>query len=165
MTPGRPSAPRSFLRFCLCVALCVFFGWAGAIITAPQIPVWYASLAKPAWTPPNFIFPIVWTALYFSMAVALWRLWDRALASPARSWALIWFFIQLALNIIWTPVFFGWHAIYAGLAVIVLLDASLSVAIWFAARADRLAALLLVPYLLWLCYATALNLAIALMNP
>ena len=66
--------PRSFLLFCLCAALYIFVGWTGGIITARQIPVWYASLAKPAWTPPNFNFSIAWSALYFLMAVALWQL-------------------------------------------------------------------------------------------
>jgi translocator protein len=158
-TIGRP------LRFCLCVALCAFVGWTGGIITAPQIPVWYASLAKPAWTPPNSVFPVAWSALYFLMAVTLWRLWDRVSPSSARPKAIVWFFIQLALNFVWTPVFFGWHAVHTGLAIIVLLDASLCVTIWLGAKADRLVVLLLIPYLLWLCYATALNLAIALMNP
>ena len=66
--------PRSFLLFCLCVALRTFVGRTGGIITARQIPILYESLAKPAWTPPNFNFPIAWSALYFLMAVALWRL-------------------------------------------------------------------------------------------
>jgi TspO/MBR family len=111
-TIGRPSyRPGSFLRFCLCVALCAFVGWTGGIITAPQIPVWYASLAKPAWTPPNSVFPVAWSALYFLMAVTLWRLWDRVSPSSARTKAIVWFFIQLALNFVWTPVFFGWHAV------------------------------------------------------
>jgi TspO/MBR family len=98
-TIGRPSyRPGSFLRFCLCVALCAFVGWTGGIITAPQIPVWYASLAKPAWTPPNSVFPVAWSALYFLMAVTLWRLWDRVSPSSARTKAIVWFFIQLAFE-------------------------------------------------------------------
>ena len=99
---------KSAGRLGLCLLLCLGVGIVESIATRPEIPVWYAGLAKPWLTPPPVVFPIAWTTLYILMAISLWRLWDRAAApSPARSSAITWFFIQLALNAAWSPVFFG----------------------------------------------------------
>jgi tryptophan-rich sensory protein len=94
----------------------------------------------------------------------LWRLWDRAAPSPQRRQALVFFSVQLALNAAWSPVFFGLHAIDAGLAVIVVLVVALFGTVVTSARVDRLSAILLLPYLLWVVYATTLNAGILAMN-
>lgn len=156
--------PLSYLRLVLCVALTLGVGVIGSLATTPKIPTWYAGLAKPAFTPPDAVFPVAWTILYVLMAVALWRLWDRNGPSPARRAALVLFFVQLALNALWSPVFFGMEAIGAGLVVIVLLWLAIVATIWASARIDRIAAWLLVPYLLWVSYASVLNASILAMN-
>lgn len=156
---------RSIVRLAFCLLLCAAAGAIGSAVTAPEIPGWYAGLAKPAWTPPNAAFPIAWTTLYIMMAFALWRLWDRHAPSPERTRAIAFFFVQLALNAIWSPVFFGLHATRAGLAIIILLVFALAATIAASWRVCRLAAWLLAPYFLSVCYAATLNGGIVALNP
>ncbi len=167
MDKSAPATPRglSIIRLTLCLALCAAIAAIGGWTTAAQIPAWYASLAKPSWMPANSIFPLAWSILYLLIAISLWRLWDRASVSPARTLALRLFLAQLALNAVWSPIFFGLHAIWLGLAIIVALIATLAATIVQSAGVDRLATVLLAPYFAWLCYAAALNGAIAVMNP
>ncbi|GAB4069128.1 tryptophan-rich sensory protein [Ancylobacter sonchi] len=154
----------SFFRLVVSVGLCLAVGAIGSLATTPKIPTWYAGLTKPAWTPPDAVFPVAWTTLYVLMAVALWRLWQLHTTSPARRLAVALFFLQLALNALWSPMFFGLEAPGAALAVIILLVGAVAATIWASARIDTIAAWLLAPYLLWLGYATALNAAIVAMN-
>jgi translocator protein len=156
--------PRSVGRLLLCLLLCVGIGTLAGFVTMPEIEGWYSSLAKPSWTPPSAAFPIVWTVLYLLMAISLWRLWDRTVPSPARREALLFFFAQLALNAAWSPLFFGWHNIHAALAVIIVLVVAIIGTIFTSGRVDRLAAWLLLPYLVWVAYATTLNAGIVAMN-
>ncbi|WP_051335754.1 TspO/MBR family protein [Methylocapsa acidiphila] len=155
---------RSMIRLGLCLALCAAIAGLGGRATASQIPTWYASLAKPPWTPPNFVFPLAWGILYLLIALSLWRLWDRAVPSPARTRALRLFVGQLVLNAIWSPIFFGLHAIWSGFAILLAICAILAATIFQSAKADRASAMLLAPYFAWLCYAGALNGAILILN-
>lgn len=155
---------KSTGRLLLCLLLCLAVGFLESISTRPQIATWYAALAKPAWTPPPVVFPVVWTALYVVMAVALWRLWDKVPPSPQRSRAVNYFMMQLVLNAAWSPIFFGAHAIVAALIVIVVLLIAIVMTMAASAQVDRLAAWLLAPYLAWVAYATTLNAGIVAMN-
>lgn len=155
---------KSIGRLVLCLALCLGIGITAGFATAPEIPTWYASLAKPAWTPPRWMFAPVWSLLYVLMAVSLWRLWDRTVPSPARREALIFFFIQLALNAAWSPVFFLLHDTLIALGIIIALVVSILGTIVTSGRVDRGAAWLLMPYLGWVAYATTLNAGIVAMN-
>ena len=164
-TIGRSSEPVGRYWFGLVVWIVVVAAVAavGSTATLPKIPTWYASLAKPSFTPPNALFGPVWTVLYIMMALAAWRVGSHR--KPAeRSRARIWFALQLAFNAAWSPVFFGLEAPKAGLAIIVALVLSLVVTLAAFWRIDRVAGLLLVPYLAWTCYATALNAAIVALN-
>jgi benzodiazapine receptor len=155
----------SGLRLLASFALCFAVAAAGALVTRPEIPTWYVYLAKPSWTPPTWIFPVAWNIFYALMAISLWRLWERAREGTTdASYALSLFLAQLALNAAWSPIFFGSHAIRAGLVVIVALAIVLMATIIVAFRVDRLPAWLLVPYLGWILYAASLNAAIALLN-
>ncbi|MDX5358684.1 MAG: tryptophan-rich sensory protein [Rhodobacterales bacterium] len=122
---------------------------------------WYAGLTKPWFTPPAIAFPIVWTTLYILMSLAAARIAPLQGAQYALAlWAL-----QIALNTLWTPVFFGAHRMWAGLIIIGLLwlvVAAMIVAFW---RLDRLAGALLLPYLAWLSVALSLNGALIRLNP
>jgi len=155
---------KSIAALALCLLVCLGVGYAGSFVTAAEIPNWYQGLTKPAWTPPPVVFPVVWTVLYILMALALWRLWDRTPSSPARTRALTLFGVQLVLNAIWTPVFFGMHAPRAGLAVILALLVAIATTIAMAWKADQFAAWLLVPYAAWVAFASVLNAAVAVMN-
>jgi tryptophan-rich sensory protein len=98
------------------------------------------------------------------MAIAFWRLWDRVVPSPKRAQAMILFAIQLVLNAAWSPVFFGWHGIRTGLVIILLMVIAIAATIKFAARVDRIAAWLLVPYLCWVLYASTINAGVVALN-
>jgi translocator protein len=156
---------RSLVRLVLCLVLCLGVGFVAGIVTAPEITDWYASLEKPSWTPPNWAFPVVWNILYALMGVSLWLLWDRYDDPiPARK-AIALFFVQLALNFAWSPVFFGLHRPVEALFIIAILAVAIGATIAFALKAQRTAGFLLAPYLAWVCYATTLNAGIVALNP
>ncbi len=155
----------SLIRLALCLALCLGIGFTAGMVTAPEIPTWYASLEKPSWTPPNWAFPVVWNILYALMGVSLWLLWDRPDHPIAARKAIALFFVQLALNFAWSPAFFWLHRPVEALAIIALLALAIAATIAFALKAQRTAGLLLVPYLVWICYATTLNAGIVALNP
>lgn len=132
---------------------------------------WYGAADKPFFTPPGWVFGPVWTALYAAMAIAAWRLSrvrESTRSDPgapaAASAALRLWWVQLVLNFLWTPLFFAAQWLWVGLVDIVLLDALLAVLVVRAWRLDRLAGLLLGPYLAWVLFATALNAGVALLN-
>jgi benzodiazapine receptor len=157
----RDTGHGRWLLLALWLAVVAAVALLGSSVTLPKIPTWYAALAKPFFTPPNALFGPVWTVLYVMMAVAVWRL--GAASGPTRR-AVALFAVQLVLNAIWSPVFFGLEAPRLGLVVIVALLVSLAATLAAFWRIDRLAAVMLVPYLAWVCYATALNLAIVVLN-
>jgi len=136
--------------------------FAVASIGAQFLPgPWYDALAKPAWTPPGWLFGPVWTVLYVLMAVAAWLVW---LEQPRLSAAIALWSAQLALNGVWSLLFFGLERPgLAAIDIVALLLAIAATALAFA-RVSRVAALLLVPYLAWVGFATALNLAIWRLN-
>lgn len=126
---------------------------------------WYAELQKPSWHPPAWVFGPVWTILYLMMGVAAWLVWRRG-GWKANRVALTLFVVQWIFNAAWTPLFFGLHWAGVAFADIVLLWFTLLATIVAFARVDWKAAALMVPYLIWVSFASALNLAIwMLMSP
>lgn len=124
---------------------------------------WYASLQKPAWNPPSWLFGPVWTLLYLMMAVAAWRVWRRG-GFGRHLRPLGWHLLQLGLNALWTPLFFGLHQMGWAFLCIVLLWLAIAATMKAYAAADRLAALLLAPYLAWVTFASILNFALWRLN-
>lgn len=161
-TGDRPSAWR---RGLLAVLPVVAASVLGSLVTTPRIPTWYADLAKPGFTPPNGVFAPVWTTLFAMMAYAAWRILSRPRGEPGRGPALIAFYAQLVLNVLWSFAFFGARSPALGLLVIAGLLVGIVATIRLFWPLDRLAAWLLVPYLAWVAYATALNVAIWRLNP
>ncbi|MEW9807697.1 TspO/MBR family protein [Mesorhizobium sp. ZMM04-5] len=140
------------------VLLVVGGGLLIGAVTAPG--PWYEALAKPSFNPPNWIFGPVWTVLYVLIAIAGWRVWQRDRSGAAmKLWGL-----QLALNFLWSPVFFSLQQVGLALVVIVALLATILAFIAAAWSVDRAAALLFVPYALWVSFATLLNAAILTLN-
>ena len=136
----------------------------GGIATAAGVSDWYPTIAKPSWTPPSWLFGPVWTLLYAAMAVAAWTVWKKAGGfAPARV-PLTLHLVQLALNGAWSWLFFGMRRPdLAAVEILVLWFAIVAVTMAFAQR-SRLAGALLVPYLLWVSFASALNIAIWRLN-
>lgn len=145
--------------FRLVVALIVplIVGAIGGLATSSSLTDWYPTLQKPAWTPPNWVFGPVWTALYLMMGFAAWRVWMVGLLNRPVRLALILFGVQLALNLGWSLLFFGLQRPLLGLVDIVVLDVVLTITLIAFLRVDRLAGFLLAPYLMWSWFATALN--------
>ena len=148
----------------LFVALCLGIGALGASVTATSVDTWYAGLVKPSFNPPDEVFGPVWTVLYVLMGVAAWRVWRSADRDTTRG-PLTLFALQLAINLGWTVVFFGLHKIASAVATIVVLDVAVLVTMLAFRSVDRLAALLMLPYVAWVAFATVLNVAIWRLNP
>jgi len=157
------SLVRSVVALVLLMVVCLSAGAFGAVFTAPAIPEWYAHLRKPPWTPPGALFGPVWTALYAMMACAAWLVWRKAGLGGATL-ALVLFGVQLLLNAAWSPAFFGLRSPLLGLAIIVPLWCAIAATIAAFWRHSFPAAALLLPYLLWVSFATALNFAIWRLN-
>lgn len=152
-----PATQRSVLALVGWVALCYSAALSGIVFMPGE---WYAGLNKPAWNPPNWIFGPVWTTLYILMGVSAWLVWQRANSRPALSM----FLVQLALNALWTPVFFGLKQPGAAFAVILAMWSAIAATIALFWNRCRTGAALLVPYLAWVSFATALNFAIWRLN-
>ncbi len=142
---------------------CFVVSGIGGLVTASSVGGWYATLDKPAFNPPDWVFAPVWTMLYVLMAVAAWRVW-RTGATTERRNALIAFAVQLALNLLWSILFFGLQLIGMALLEISLLLSAIAVCAVLFWRVEHLAGWLLVPYLAWVAFATALNLSLWLLN-
>ncbi|HTY92123.1 MAG TPA: TspO/MBR family protein [Methanocella sp.] len=135
----------------------------GSIFTFTSIATWYAALNKPFFTPPNWLFGPAWTILYILMAVALFLIW-RLPESKARNQAMALFAGQLITNVLWSVGFFGLHNILLGVALILVLLALIVLTTYEFYKLSKPAAYAMVPYILWVCFATCLNVAVFFLN-
>jgi benzodiazapine receptor len=157
------SLSRSLIGLAVSIALCFGAALLGSVFTTPSIPTWYAGLIKPSWTPPDWVFGPVWSALYVMMAVAAWLVWRRGGLAAARLPVTL-FMIQLALNAAWSILFFGLRLPGVAFAEIVILWFAILVTSIAFRQLNRAAGYLLLPYLFWVSFAAALNFAIWQMN-
>jgi benzodiazapine receptor len=151
------------IPFLLCQTVCFSAGFIGSQATIRALQGWYPTLSKPSFTPPGWLFAPVWTVLYFLMGLALFQVW-RSEPSRARTWGLWLFAFQLLLNGLWSWIFFGWYKLQLAFFEIVILDFVVLATILVFRRIKGSSAGLLIPYLAWLCFATALNFSIWRMN-
>ena len=140
------------------LAACGAASATGAMIKPGE---WYDNLNKPRWTPPAWVFPVVWTSLYVMMAVAGMRLSQ----APGSEYAVALWSLQIALNTLWTTVYIGLHRIRAAMVVMVCLWLSVAAATWSFFAVDVVSGWLFVPYLIWVTIAGALNLSTMRLNP
>ena len=159
----------AWLTLAAWIALCLAAGGVGAIASAGSRE-FYASLERSQWAPPGSVFGPVWTTLYILMGIAAWLVWrerpaEGTAAAKARSAGLALFVAQLALNALWTWLFFHWRQGSWAFAEIIVLWIAIAVTMFLFARVNRLAALLLLPYLGWVSFATALTLDVWRRNP
>ncbi|TSD66022.1 tryptophan-rich sensory protein [Inquilinus sp. KBS0705] len=145
-----------FITFCI--------GGVASVVTRPQIASWYITLTKPTYNPPNWAFPIAWSILYFLIGTAAYMVWKRRNNSTTYATARIIYFVQLLLNFSWSIVFFGMHQIFAALCIIIMLLVVIILNIAWFGRFSKPAAWLLVPYILWVGFASLLNLSIYILN-
>jgi benzodiazapine receptor len=155
---------RDIVKLVISLVACQCAGLIGSIFTTPAIPIWYAALEKPPFTPPNWLFAPAWGTLYVLMAIAAFLVWRRGLNQEGVKSALLIFVIQLVLNALWSVVFFGFKSPIAGIVVIVVLWVAILFTILKFFRLSVVAGSLLIPYILWVSFATALNIAIWMLN-
>jgi peptide-methionine (R)-S-oxide reductase len=142
-------------KIMLCSLICLLLGSASGLLTIDAITGWYASIEKPSWNPPNWIFGPVWTTLYVMMGSAIALIWHSD--HPDKKRAMYLFVLQFLLNLMWTPLFFGLQWIGAAFFDILLLFVLIILTIMKFAKISKGAAWLLVPYLAWVGFASALN--------
>ena len=151
--------PAEFLALFALLAVTLAVGFIASLVTTPNIPGWYEALHKPSFNPPNGVFAAVWTALYVLMAVSAWRVWRKAGLRP------LWLYVlQLALNGVWSFIFFGAHATGAALTEIILLFILVLATMRSFWDRDLIAGLLFMPYAAWVLFAGVLNGAIWRLN-
>ena len=138
-------------------------GVLGAFFASEAIPNWYAALTKPAFVPPNWLFGPVWTTLYIIMGISGFLIWQKK-ENPQRLPALKIFGLQLIANTLWSIIFFGLHQPLLALLNIVILWILITLMVWKFYKIDKTAGLLQIPYLIWVSFASILNLAIVMLN-
>lgn len=146
-----------FILLCFCAAA------IGGLATATAIDTWYITLVKPSWTPPGWVFGSIWTVLYLMMAMAAWLVWLKRKEMAVRS-SLQFFLVQLTMNAMWSVIFFGLRRVDLAFFWIGLLWIAIVVTMMLFKRVSLVAALLLVPYLIWVTIAQALNFEIWRLN-
>lgn len=145
------------------LAVCFAAAGIGGAVTTPKIATWYATLTKPSWNPPNWIFGAVWSALYFCMAVAAWLVWRQGDFKDATL-PLTLFAVQLVLNVLWSYIFFGLEKPGFSFGEVLVLWAAIAatmIAFWLR---SMIAGVLFVPYLAWVSFASFLNFTIWRLN-
>lgn len=152
------------VKFMSAIGISLAAGAVGSIFTYESIQTWYTTLNKPFFNPPNWVFGPVWTVLYVLMGISLYIIWNEKSTSSSKKTGIVFFFIQLVLNTIWSILFFGLQA--PGIAfveILILLFSIVYTSVYFS-RISKIAAVLLVPYMLWVTFASILNFAIFILN-
>lgn len=155
---------KNLLKLIISVVGCELVGILGSIFTVSAIPIWYATLNKPPFAPPNWIFGPVWTTLYFLMGVSFYLIWKQNRKKKKVRAAGNYFLAQLGLNFIWSPIFFGLRSPFMALLVIIAMWTLIVITMKKFYPLSKLAFYLLVPYLLWVSFAAILNGAIVVLN-
>lgn len=148
---------KKFLRFVFAILICHAAGIVGSFFTVPEIDSWYALLEKPYFSPPNWVFGPVWLTLYTLIGVALYLIWQN---KKIRSL----FLLHLIFNSAWSVLFFGFHWILLALMDIIFLVGMIGVLMILSWRVDRRVSYLLLPYFLWVFFASILNFSLYILN-
>lgn len=153
---------KRIAQFFLSVSVVLAAGRLGSLVTTPNIESWYEPLAKPPLVPPNEVFGPVWIFLYLLIGIALFLVWIAP--KKEQGWLYVSFFAQLILNTAWSFAFFGARQPWLGVVVIGLLVAAIIWTIQTFRMVSKPAALLMMPYLFWVLFATYLTVGVALLN-
>lgn len=152
------------LKLVIAIGVSELAGIIGSVFTAPAIQGWYVSLIRPEFSPPNWVFGPVWTTLYALMGIAAFLIWKKGLERGDVKIALGIFLVQLALNALWSIIFFGLHSPGGAFIEIIFLWLAIAAAIIAFSKISKAAAWLLAPYILWVSFAAYLNYAIYSLN-
>jgi benzodiazapine receptor len=152
------------LKLIMGVGLCLGAGLVGSLFTSSNIPTWYAQIQKPAFAPPNWVFGPVWTLLFILMGIAFALIWGKYGTVPGAGGALVIFLVQLLFNILWSAAFFALRSPLFGLIDISILLVLIFITIVCFHRVSYLGSYLLIPYAIWVSFATILNISIFVLN-
>ena len=153
------------LRIAAIVLTCLAVGYFSSLVTRDNIPTWYVTLKKPFFNPPNWVFAPVWTILYIMMGIAAGRVWNKVDSDQQNVKKGMYFFIiQLALNALWSYLFFGMHNLFLSIIEIILLWLMIYETYSQFKKVDSLASKLLIPYLVWVSYASILTASVWYLN-
>jgi benzodiazapine receptor len=155
---------NNFWKLIISVLTCLSAGFIGSIFTTPSIPNWYTTLNKPSFNPPNWLFAPVWTTLFILMGTAAFLIWRKGLKKKEVKNALIIFLLQLVFNTLWSFLFFKFHSPFWALVDIAVLWALILLVLIKFWKISKTAGILLIPYLLWVSFASFLNYAIYRLN-
>jgi translocator protein len=161
---GAAADLSAWLKLIVSILACLAAGGIGSLFTFKAIPTWYRSLKKPRYTPPNWAFGPVWTILYVLMGISVFLVWDRGLATKGATLAFTLFWCQLAVNMVWSIVFFGMKASGGGVVIIIALWLLIMATALASSQVSAWAAGLLIPYLAWVSVASYLNIGTWLLN-
>jgi tryptophan-rich sensory protein len=153
-----------FVRILIAIIICQAAGFLGAPVARDAIATWYQTLHQPPLTPPAWVFAPAWITLYVLMGISAGMIWNRGIADPKVQWGLGIFLFQLGANSLWTPLFFGLHQPTAALIDILILWLLLAATIINFFRQSHTAGWLLIPYLIWVTFATYLNAGFVFLN-
>tara|TARA_B100000949_G_scaffold131155_1_gene115533 strand:+ start:1345 stop:1839 length:495 start_codon:yes stop_codon:yes gene_type:complete len=160
-----PTMKKRIVYIAISVLVCLVIGFLSSIATQSSVNDWYVTLSKPSFTPPNYLFAPVWTALYIMMGIAAGLVWSKGYHHVWVKTALYHFVFQLLLNALWSIVFFGLKNPFGGMIVILALLTMIILTIKWFRVISKPAALLMVPYVLWVAFASTLNYKIWELNP
>ncbi|MBM3422643.1 MAG: tryptophan-rich sensory protein [Chlorobi bacterium] len=156
----------SILKFAISFILCFLAAYTGSLFTPEPGSSWYyTELARPEWNPPDWLFPPVWSLLFLMMSISLWLVLKKGTQDRKVTFAVVVFCVQLLLNMSWSAAFFGMQNPQVGMIVILLLWTAIVLTIVQFRKISAVAAYLLVPYLLWVSFASYLNFTIWQLNP
>ena len=154
---------KDILKLLGLIFVCFLPGIIGGFFTANNLYPWFNSLIKPSFNPPSWVFSPVWTTLYPLMGISLFMI-SKTEKTKDKTLGIIFFFVQLALNGIWSIVFFGLHQLLLAFLIIILLLLFIILSIWKFYNISKPAAYILIPYLLWVSFATVLNFSLYMLN-
>jgi tryptophan-rich sensory protein len=153
-----------YAELAVSIVICQLAGAIGTFFTLNSITDWYSTLNKPAFAPPNWLFGPVWIVLYLLMGISLYLVWRKGLDDKAVKIGIAFFAVQLALNAIWSPVFFGLHALKLSFYIILAMWAAIALTMVRFSSISKPATYLLAPYIAWVSIATVLNYFIMVLN-
>jgi tryptophan-rich sensory protein len=153
----------NFGKLFISISIPLMAGFLGSFFTSSSVKTWYLIINKPSWNPPSWVFAPVWTTLFIMMGISLYLVWSRKIDNKSRV-AFKMFAVQMVLNVLWSVFFFGMGNFWLAFGEILVLWAFILATIVSFAKINKTAAWLLVPYILWVSFATYLNLTIALLN-
>lgn len=154
----------SIFRFLVSILICQLAGVTGSFFTFQSLKEWYPFIKKPPFNPPDSVFGPVWITLFVMMGISLFLVWKKGIKNGKTKGAILIFFLQLALNILWSVVFFGCRSIAGGFIVIIILWLAIFLSIKRFLVISKPAAILLFPYILWVSFAVILNASLVILN-